>query len=150
MIFRFPPKIHVLKNIKHQNLMLGVRNSDSTFVVGLLYDHDAIYLTRVLTENSVGSLEGFKPDRPTGDFDTDTSVLLLQDKVKLVLTKEESSQFHWMIESIDTMELLSYPRKRYIGLVLPTKKISETQDVVSYDSMVIEPILDPKAFRIDI
>ena len=150
MIFSFPPKIHVLKNIKNQNQLLGLRNKDSSFVIGLLYDRDAVYLTRVLTDNCIGLLEGFKPDKPTGDFDTDTSVILLQDKVKLTLTKEESSQFHWMIESIDTMEMMTYPRQRYVGLILPTEKTIETNNIISYNSMVIEPILDTKTFKIDL
>lgn len=150
MIFSFPPKIHVLKNIKNQNQLLGLRNKDSSFVIGLLYDRDAVYLTRVLTDNCIGLLEDFKPDHPTGDFDTDTSMLLLQDNVKVLLTKEESPQFHWMVESIDTMEMMTYPRQRYVGLILPTKKTIETNNIIGYNSMVIEPILDPKTFKIDL
>lgn len=113
-------------------------------------ESDAIYISRVITNNVIGSLSNFKPDYPDDKFDKDTSILLLHDKVKFTISKEDSQYFDWTIDTFETSQLLVYPRQRYIGLILPTEKITETPLDIEYNALVIEPILDPKTFRIDI
>lgn len=150
MIFYFPPKIHVLRNVQNQNALLGFQHKNNTFLLGLLRDHDAIYITRMITNNVVGVIDNFTPTYPDEKFDDDKSIVLIHDKVKLSITKEESSQYDWMIESINTSELLTYPRKKYIGLIMPTEQTNETGNIIEYNTIVIEPILDPSTFKIDV
>lgn len=149
-MFHFPPRIHLLRNIKQEKLLLGFHHKNNTYLVGLMKETDAIYISRMITDNVTGTLDNFSPDYPDDNFDKDTSVLLLHDKVKFHITKEESPQFDWMIETVETTQLLVYPRQRYIGLILPTEKTNETKQAIEYNALVIEPILDPKTFFIDI
>lgn len=150
MMFHFPPRMHVLRNIKNENIMLGFHHMNNSYLVGLMKESDAIYISRVITNNVIGSLSNFKPDYPDDKFDKDTSILLLHDKVKFTISKEDSQYFDWTIDTFETSQLLVYPRQRYIGLILPTEKITETPLDIEYNALVIEPILDPKTFRIDI
>jgi hypothetical protein len=119
-------------------------------MVGLMKDSDAIYISRMITDNVTGTLDNFIPNYPDDKFDKDTSILLLHDKVKFHISKQQSPQFHWTIETVETSQLLVYPRQRYIGLILPTEKTNETEEGIEYNALVIEPILDPKTFFIDV
>ncbi len=150
MMFNFPPKIHVLRNIKNQGTMLGFQYKNNSYVLGLMRDRDAMYITRMITDNVIGLIENFTPNYPGENFDSDKSVLLLHDKVQLTITKEESVQYDWIIESVDTHEILTYPRQRYIGLIMPTEQTNETPHILEYNSIVIEPIFDPRTFKIEI
>ena len=148
-MFHFPPRIHLLRNIKHTNLLLGFHQKNNTYLVGLMKDSDAIYISRMITDNVTGTLENFVPDYPDDKFDNNTSMLLLHDKVKFSISKQHSPQFEWTIETVESSQLLVYPRQRYIGLILPMEKTNETQKEIEYSALVIEPILDPKTFFID-
>jgi len=129
--------------------MLGFHHKNNSYLVGFMNERDAIYISRMITNNVTGLLNNFTPDYPDDKFDKDTSVLLLHDKVKFSISKEDSQYFDWTIDTFETSQLLIYPRQRYIGLILPTEKITETPSEIEYNALVIEPILDPKTFRID-
>jgi hypothetical protein len=115
-----------------------------------MYDQDAINISKAITNNVVCTLEGFEPKYPDDTFDTDTSILLLHNDTKLTITKERSQFFDWTIDTMSTVHVLSLPRQRYIGLVLPIQRIKETPTEIVYNSLVIEPIFDARTFRIDI
>ena len=150
MQFNFPPRVHVLRNIKRHDLLLGFQCKNNSYLLGLLRDRDAIYITRMITDNVTGTIDNFTPIYPDEKFDMDRSVLLLHDKIKLTITKEDSSQYDWIIESMDTYKLLTYPRQKYIGLIMPIEQTNETPNILEYNSIMIEPILDPGTFNIDI
>lgn len=150
MGFQFPPRIHVLRNIQQQHCLLGLHYHNNSYILAMLYDRDAIYISRTITDNVVSNLENFQPDHPDQNLDVDTSILLLHDKIKLTVSKEASPHFHWTIDSMDTMELMRYPRHKYLGLIMPTEKIGETPDMLEYHALVIEPIMDPTSFQMNI
>ena len=150
MMFTLPPKLHVLRNIRNQSSMLGFHYKNNSYLLGMIHDMDAVYITRMITDNVVGIIEDFTPDYPDENFDKDYNILLLHDNIRLTMTKEESPQFDWMVESIDATVLLAYPREKYVGLILPTKKTNETREFIEYSTIVIEPIFDPKTFKIEI
>lgn len=147
MRFHFPPRFHVLRNIQQHHCLLGLHHQNNSYILAMLSDQDAVYISRMITDNVTSSLENFRPDYPDQSFDTDPSLLLLHDKIKLTITKEESLHFHWTIDSVDTLELMRYPRHKYLGLILPTEKVGETPGVLEYNAMVIEPIMDPTTFQ---
>lgn len=150
MRFHFPPRVHVLRNIKKPKSLLGLQHKDNSYILAMLYDRDVIYISRMITDDVGSKLENFSPDHPDHNFDADPSLLLLHDKVRLTITKRESPYFHWTVDSIDTMELMRYPRHKYLGLVMPVEKIGETSDQLEYHALVIEPILDPTTFQVDL
>lgn len=150
MAFYFPPKIHILRYIKNENHMLGLRHKTNSYVIGMMSDKEAIYMTRILSENTAGLLDKFYPVNPGEDFDKERDSFVLHDNIKLQLTKENKPYFDWIIDTMTTDILLQYPREKYIGLILPFERTNETKDLIEYKSFVIEPIMDPFHFRVDI
>ena len=151
MMFYFPNHIHLLQSIKNQKNLLGLTNNNNSYIIGIMNDKEAIYLTRMLSNKAVGKLHNFNPMYVNDYSPQDRSSLLLHDKIRLSITKDPNHpEVDWMSETVGTHEVLEYPRKKYVGIILPTEKIKETPDTVEYHSLVIEPIFDPKNFTIDI
>lgn len=151
MLFYFPPQVHILRLIKNQNHLLGMMHNNNSYIIGMMNGRDAVYLTRVLSNKAVGTLHDYKPLFLNDYNNNDRSSLYLHDKIRLSITKEaDKPEFDWLVEPIGTHELLEYPRRKYMGLVLPTEKINETKDTIEFLSLVIEPVFDPKHFTMDI
>lgn len=142
--------IHALHSVPFQGLSLGANHKHCSYILGFMNPHDALYATRHISKNAKIDMLSYKPNLQTRVVDTEEGrqvLLLLENPTPIVISKEFSTEFDWYMEEIDMPTFFSLPLVQNIGLILPFEKINETNDDMTFQSYIVDPINDAKMFR---
>jgi hypothetical protein len=151
----YPHHIHVLQAIHHK-ATFTFRYDRRPLMIGFVRPKDVVYVSRKITFKSDARLLKYEPTDVTYDvsrglkefgIQTQLSPIRVDDKAVLLIEKQDSLQFDWLIEQEDLQTFFSHPFAHQIGIVITKKMIDEDDSKMLFDAEVIEPSYDSKLFQ---
>lgn len=118
--------------------------------MGYMFPNDALYATRHITKNVKVDLLNYEPTLTSRVVDTEEGrqvLLMLENPTPVVISKEPSPEFEWYMEELNAAEFFSIPLVHNLGLILPFEKINETNEDMTFQSYIVDPINDIMMFR---
>lgn len=142
--------VNVLHSVPFQGLSLGTHHKHCSYILGYMFPNDALYATRHITKNVKVDLLSYEPTLTSRVVDTEEGrqvLLMLENPTPVVISKEFSPEFEWYTEELDASQFFSIPLVHNLGLILPFEKINETNEDMTFQSYIVDPINDVMMFR---
>lgn len=146
---KFPPNLHYLKSL-HTNGRFGTVYNDKSYVVSFVSSEHVMYVARNISKDTKVKLEGYMPSATkiaAGDKRRQEIEIIMDGGVKIHIDKIITRDWEWIIETEPTQKLFALPLAYNIGLIVPYKKLNETDDTISYEGYVVDPIYNTDFFR---
>jgi len=145
----FPPNLHYLKSLNGEG-RFGTLYKDRSYIVTFVSSEHVMHVARNLSKDSKIDITGYTPSTTklmSGSKQKQEIEITMDGGVKIHFDKIVTRDWEWIIETDSTQKLFSLPLAYNIGLIVPYKKLNETENIMSFEGYVIDPIYNTEFFR---
>lgn len=145
----FPPNLHYLKSLNGEG-RFGTIYKERSYVVTFVSSEHILYVARNISKDTKIDISGYKPSTTklmSGNKQKQEIEITMDGGVKINFDKIVTRDWEWIIETEPTQKIFALPLAYNIGLIVPYKKVDESENLMTFEGYVIDPIYNTEFFR---